>query len=184
MSALMDECGGCVVWLTGLSGSGKTTAAAALANVIHARTARCAYVLDGDRLRSVLNSDLGFSPSDRAENVRRTGAVAALMADAGLIAIVALISPYRAGREAARTMAQPHPFFEICVNTPIEVCERRDAKGLYRRARSGDLPEFTGVSAPYEAPDAPDLTVDTSTATPKQVAERLFAFLDERLRLS
>jgi adenylyl-sulfate kinase len=175
---------GCVVWLTGLSGSGKTTAAVALANAIHTRTKHRAYVLDGDRLRTGLNSDLGFSPSDRAENVRRAGAVAALMADAGLFAIVSLISPYRAGREAARAMAHPHPFFEVYVDTPLERCEQRDAKGLYRRARSGELRDFTGVSAPYEPPSAPDLTLDTSNEAPEQIAQRLYAFLDERLALS
>jgi len=180
----MAPVNGCVVWLTGLSGSGKTTAAVALANVIHSRTSRRAYVLDGDHLRTGLNSDLGFSPSDRAENVRRAGAVAALMADAGLITIVALISPYRAGREAARALARSTPFFEIFVSTPLETCERRDAKGLYRRARKGELRDFTGVSAPYEPPSEPDLTVDTSAETPEQIAERLFAFLDERLHLS
>ena len=180
----MAAVNGCVVWLTGLSGSGKTTAAVALANVIHSRTSHRAYVLDGDHLRTSLNADLGFSPSDRAENVRRAGAVAALMADAGLIAIVALISPYRAGREAARAMTHSRPFFEIFISTPLEQCERRDAKGLYRRARSGELPEFTGVSAPYEPPPDPDLTLDTSSGTPELIGERLYAFLDERLHLS
>lgn len=175
---------GCVVWLTGLSGSGKTTAAAALAKTIHARTIHRAYVLDGDRLRAGLNSGLGFSPSDREENVRRAAAVAALMADAGLIAIVALISPYRAGREAARAMAHPKPFFEIYVGTPIECCEQRDVKGLYRRAHSGELRNFTGISAPYEPPVAADLTLDASLETPEQIGERLYAFLDERLHFS
>jgi adenylyl-sulfate kinase len=180
----MSAVDGCVVWLTGLSGSGKTTAAMTLARAIDARTSHRAYILDGDRLRTGLNADLGFSPSDRAENVRRAGAVAALMADAGLIAIVALISPYRAGREAARAMAHPKPFFEIFVDTPLEQCERRDGKGLYRRARSGELRDFTGISAPYEPPLEPDLTLHTLEETPEQIAERLYAFLDQRLRFS
>src|SRR5258706_4472588 len=136
---------GCVVWLTGLSGSGKTTAAIALAARIEQRSAERCSVLDGDQLRRGLNSDLGFSPADRRENVRRAAEVAALMADAGLIVIVALISPYRADRDAARSRVRPIPFFEIYMDSTLEQCERRDPKGLYRRARGGEIAEFTGV---------------------------------------
>ena len=176
--------GGCVVWLTGLSGSGKTTAALTLSSLLADRTSRASYVLDGDRLRNGLNADLGFTPFDREENVRRAAAVAALMADAGLIVIVALISPYRAGRDGARALAHPYPFFEIYLETPLEQCELRDPKGLYRRARRGEIEQFTGISAPYEPPLRPDLTLDTTVATPDEIGERLFAFLAERSVIS
>jgi adenylyl-sulfate kinase len=145
---------GAVVWLTGLSGSGKTTTALALAARLEG-AGKLAYVVDGDRLRAGLCSDLGFSPEDRAENVRRAGEVAAMLAEAGVIAIVALISPYRSDRDAVRARTGAGRFFEVHVSTPIDECERRDAKRLYARARSGELPDFTGVSAPYEEPLAP-----------------------------
>jgi adenylyl-sulfate kinase len=171
---------GCVVWLTGLSGSGKTTAALALAARIEERAAQRCYVLDGDRLRGGLNSDLGFSPADRRENVRRAAEVAALMADAGLIVIVALISPYRADRDAARYRMRPVLFFEVHMDAPLEQCERRDPKGLYRRARGGEIAEFTGVSAPYEPPLAPDLRLDTIASAPDEIGEQLYSFLQNR----
>lgn len=168
---------GCVVWLTGLSGSGKTTAAFALATKVAERAAQRCYVLDGDRLRGGLSSDLGFSPADRRENVRRAAEVAALMADAGLIVVVALISPYRADRDAARSRTRPIPFFEVHMDAPLEECERRDSKGLYRRARAGEIAEFTGVTAPYEPPLAPDLRLDTFASTPDEIGEQLYSFL-------
>jgi adenylyl-sulfate kinase len=165
---------GAVVWLTGLSGSGKTTVAQALAEVL-IRAGQSVYVLDGDRLRTGLNSDLGFSPEDRAENIRRAGEVAALFAEAGLIAIAAFISPYRAGRDAARRAAGAQRFFEVFLDTPIEECERRDPKGLYRRARAGDIPDFTGISAPYERPLDPDLHVKDCSVD--ETVERIFRLL-------
>jgi adenylyl-sulfate kinase len=168
---------GCVVWLTGLSGSGKTTVAEELAAQLE-RGGHRATILDGDRLRAGLNSDLGFSPADRAENIRRAGEVAALFAEAGVIAIAAFISPYREGRERARRAAGAERFFEIFLDTPIEECERRDAKGLYRRARAGEIPDFTGVSAPYEPPVAPDLRL--SAMTVEESAGRIVALLTER----
>ena len=153
------HCGG-IVWLTGLSGSGKSTLAMAAEAVLFAR-GFATTVLDGDAVRGGLNADLGFSPQDRAENIRRIGEVAALMADAGLIVFVAAISPYLEDRARARHAAARSRFFEVYVATPLAACEARDAKGLYARARSGALPAFTGVSAPYEAPSQPDLTINT-----------------------
>jgi adenylyl-sulfate kinase len=171
---------GCVIWLTGLSGSGKTTIAQLLAREL-ADAGRPAYVLDGDRLRAGLNSDLGFTPADRAENIRRAGHVAALFADAGVVAIAAFISPYRRDREAARAAAAAD-FLEVYLDTPIEVCERRDVKGLYKRARAGEIADFTGVSAPYEPPEHPDLRIDTSNTTPDDAVNAILELLGAVVR--
>ncbi len=150
---------GAVFWLTGLSGSGKSTLATGLHTALTSRGYPC-YVLDGDKLRQGLNSDLGFSPQDRAENIRRVGEVAALFADAGVICIVALISPYHADRARARTTCGPS-FHEIYVAASLSICEERDTKGLYKKARAGELSSFTGINAPYEIPVAPELKIDT-----------------------
>lgn len=153
---------GATVWLTGLSGSGKSSIAdGVLARVIENGTP--AYVLDADNLRHGLNADLGFSPADRAENARRIGEVARLVADAGVICLVPIISPYRADRERVRQCHEQSglTFLEVFVDTPLEVCRQRDPKGLYRRALAGELQNFTGVTAPYEAPESPDLHVRT-----------------------
>ena len=157
--AALGGAGG-TVWLTGLPSSGKSTVAAAVEARLLA-DGRPAYVLDGDNLRHGLNGDLGFSAADRAENVRRTAEVAALMADAGVVALVSLVSPFRADRAAARTVheRQGLPFVEVWVSTPLEECERRDVKGLYARARAGEIPDFTGVGQPYEEPEAPEVEV-------------------------
>lgn len=152
---------GATLWLTGLSGAGKSTIAHALEAALIER-GRTAYVLDGDNLRYGLNSDLGFSPEDRAENIRRVGEVARLFVDANLFAITAFISPYRADRARVRALHAPGDFIEIFVNCSIEECERRDTKGLYAKARRGEVAEFTGVSAPYEAPDHPELVLETA----------------------
>jgi bifunctional enzyme CysN/CysC len=151
---------GLTVWLTGLSASGKSSVAAELERRLLA-SGRPAYRLDGDNLRHGLNADLGFSAADRAENVRRVGEVAQLFADAGLIAVVSLISPYRADRERVREVhrAAELLFLEVFVDTPLEVCEARDPKGMYARARAGELLGFTGVDDPYEPPEAPDLVL-------------------------
>jgi adenylylsulfate kinase len=170
---------GCVLWFTGLSGSGKSTLAAALeATLLGAGHA--AFVLDGDNVRHGLNSDLGFSPDDRTENIRRLGEVAALMADAGLITLTAFISPYRADRDAARAAIGGGRFLEVFVDTPLEVCERRDPKQLYRKARAGEIGEFTGVSAPYEPPVDPAVALDTSVLDLGACIDRLVALLRER----
>lgn len=170
---------GAVVWFTGLSGSGKSTLAKSLEKALLDRS-RPAFLLDGDNLRHGLCSDLGFSAEDRAENVRRASAVAALMADAGLICITAFISPQRTARAAARALIGPDRFVEIHVCTPIEVCEQRDCKGLYKRARAGELTDFTGISSPYEAPEHPDLAIDTSRETNDQSMLRLIDLLVRR----
>jgi bifunctional enzyme CysN/CysC len=168
-----------VLWLTGLPAAGKTT----LAGLLHRRLTamgRKSYVLDGDVVRRGLSRDLGFSEADRAENVRRIAEVAKLMADAGLIAIVALISPYREERRKARALMPEGRFIEIFVDTPLEEAERRDPKGLYRKARRGELTNFTGVDAPYEAPENPELRIATLSETPESGIERILAWLASR----
>ena len=155
---------GALVWLTGLSGAGKSTIALALERQLHDRGIH-SYLLDGDDLRQGLNSDLGFMPENRVENIRRAGEVARLMVDAGLVVLAAFISPYRADRQMVRERFARGDFLEVFVDTPLAVCEQRDPKGLYVRARSGEVPNFTGVSAPYEEPQAPELRIDTTTCT-------------------
>jgi len=159
------------VWLTGLSAAGKSTLAFALERELHERGRAC-YVLDGDNVRHGLNSNLGFSPPDRRENIRRIAEVARLMNDAGLMVITAFISPWRADRAAARAIIGAASFLEVHVGTPLAVCEARDPKGMYARARRGELAEFTGVSSPYEAPLAADLTLDMGRLSlPEAVAQ-------------
>src|SRR5712691_9252945 len=150
---------GCTVWLTGLSGSGKSTIAVELEKHLWTRGVR-AYILDGDNIRHGLNKNLGFSPEVRTENIRRIGEVAKLFTDAGMAAITAFISPYRADRDQVRAL-MPDDFVEVFVDCPLEVCEQRDVKGLYQKARAGQIKEFTGISAPYEAPGKPELTIRT-----------------------
>ncbi|XP_057546158.1 adenylyl-sulfate kinase 3 isoform X2 [Amaranthus tricolor] len=147
---LLDQ-KGCVVWITGLSGSGKSTLACSLDRELHSR-GKLSYVLDGDNLRHGLNKNLGFSAEDRAENIRRVGEVAKLFSDAGLICIASLISPYRKDRDACRAMLPDGNFVEVFMNMPLEVCEERDAKGLYKLARAGKIKGFTGIDDPYEPP--------------------------------
>ncbi|WP_199431279.1 adenylyl-sulfate kinase [Qaidamihabitans albus] len=170
---------GLTVWLTGLSASGKSTIAAELERRLVA-AGRPAYLLDGDNLRHGLGADLGFSAADRAENVRRTAEVAALFADAGVIAVVSLVSPYRGDRERARTTheAAGLPFVEVFVDTPLELCETRDPKGLYARARSGEITGFTGVDDPYEPPESPEVVLRPSDGDPAEMAAAILAFLD------
>lgn len=163
---------GAVVWLTGLSGAGKTTLAMALERSLFDQGCEV-YVLDGDNLRHGLNRDLGFKPEDRSENIRRVGEVAALFADAGVICIVALISPYRADRERARAAARPGSFFEVHVAASVEVCESRDPRGLYKMARSGVIKNFTGIDAPYEEPLKPEVVVNTGQAGPDACVRRI-----------
>jgi bifunctional enzyme CysN/CysC len=165
---------GATVWLTGLSGSGKSTVAVELEQRL-VGDGRPAYILDGDNLRHGLNADLGFSDDDRAENVRRVGEVARLLADAGVVALVPVISPFRDGRARVRAThaAAGVPFLEVFVDTPLEVCEQRDPKGLYAKARAGELPGFTGIDSPYEAPVDPDLVLTPGDGDPAAQAERV-----------
>ncbi|WP_108257956.1 sulfate adenylyltransferase subunit CysN [Mangrovicoccus ximenensis] len=165
-----------VVWLTGLSGSGKST----IANIVEKKLARMnrhTFLLDGDNVRHGLNKDLGFTEADRVENIRRVGEVAKLMTDAGLIVITAFISPFRSERDMVRSMMQPGEFVEVFVDTPLEVAEGRDVKGLYAKARSGQLKNFTGIDSPYEHPEAPELRIDTTEMTPEEAADLIIARL-------
>ena len=151
---------GCVLWLTGLSGSGKTTIARKLEEHLMSAGHPC-YVLDGDNIRHGLNSDLGFSESDRTENIRRISEVSALFADAGLIVITSFISPFRDDRRKARQKVPEGAFIEIYLDTSLEVCEKRDPKNLYKKARKGEIPDFTGISSPYEPPEKAEIVLDT-----------------------
>lgn len=170
---------GRIVWFTGLSGSGKSTVAVEVERRLVAAS-RAAYLLDGDNLRHGLNADLGFSAADRDENVRRVGEVAALFADAGVVALVPLVSPYRAARDAVRARAESAglDFVEVHVATPLEECERRDPKGLYAKARAGELVGMTGVDDPYEAPLAPELVLGADGGDPVAQADRVLALID------
>ncbi|WP_199287139.1 adenylyl-sulfate kinase [Pseudomonas nitroreducens] len=165
----------CLIWLTGLSGSGKSTLADALDHRLHAAQ-RHTYLLDGDNLRHGLNRDLGFGAADRSENIRRVGEVGALMVDAGLIAIAAFISPFRADRDLVRALL-PGRFVEVHVSTPLSVCEDRDPKGLYRKARAGELKQFTGIDSPFEAPVAAELTIDTSKLSVEEAVDRICNYM-------
>jgi bifunctional enzyme CysN/CysC len=169
----------CVLWLTGLSGAGKST----IANLVDKRLAdlgRHTTLLDGDNLRHGLNRDLGFTSEARVENIRRVAEVARLFVDAGVIALVSLISPFRSDREMARNLLGVGEFIEIHVATSLAECERRDPKGLYRKARSGELPNFTGIDQPYETPEAPEMSIDTTTLSAEVACERIVSYLQER----
>jgi bifunctional enzyme CysN/CysC len=168
----------CVLWYTGLSGAGKSTIANLVDKKLHSLQ-RHTYLLDGDNVRHGLNKDLGFTDVDRVENIRRIGEVSKLMVDAGLIVSTAFISPFRAERMMARALLADGEFFEIFVDTPLGVAEERDPKGLYKKARRGDLKNFTGIDSPYEAPESPELRIDTTAATPEQAAEAIVAFLEK-----
>ncbi|WP_419947426.1 adenylyl-sulfate kinase [Candidatus Poriferisodalis sp.] len=162
------------VWFTGLSGSGKSTLAFALEEALLQRGV-ATYVLDGDNIRFGLNRDLGFSPEDRTENIRRIGEVCRLFTDAGLVVLTAFISPYVADRDQVRAIHPDSAFVEVYVDTPLDVCESRDPKGLYVKARAGEIPDFSGISAPYEPPPVPEITVDTSQPLDACVAQLLAA---------
>jgi adenylylsulfate kinase len=168
---------GGTVWLTGLSGSGKSTIAVQLEKTLWSRGVR-SFILDGDNIRHGLNKNLGFSPADRTENIRRIGEVAKLFTDAGFVAITAFISPYRADRDQVRALMQPGDFIEVLVDCPVEVCEQRDVKGLYEKARKGQIPEFTGISAPYEPPLHPELTIRTHAQDVDASVQQIVAHLE------
>ena len=170
---------GCVLWFTGLSGSGKSTVARAVEAELVEQHRFCA-VLDGDNIRHGLNRDLGFSPEDRTENIRRIGEVARLFADFNNIVLTAFISPYRADRDRARETVGSDRFFEIYCAADLDVCEERDPKGLYKKARAGEIPEFTGISAPYEAPEQPELVLRTGEQTLEESVQTVLDFLNSR----
>jgi bifunctional enzyme CysN/CysC len=168
-----------VVWFTGISGAGKSTIAGIIEHRLRASGVPV-HNLDGDALRHGLNRDLGFSDDDRAENIRRVGELARLFNNAGMIVLVAVISPFRAGRDAARALIAPGRFVEVHVDTPLEVAEARDVKGLYKRARSGQLLNFTGIDSPYEAPTRPEVRIDASVASADEAADAVWSVLVDK----
>ncbi len=172
---------GATLWFTGLSGSGKSTIAFTLEHALVQR-GRLAYVLDGDNIRHGLNKNLGFSAADREENIRRIGEVAKLFADAGVITMASFISPYRKDRDVVRALhvEAKVPFIEIHLATPIETCEQRDPKGLYKKARAGQLKGFTGIDDPYEAPLQPEITIDATSTSPQEAALQLMNYLEKQ----
>lgn len=170
---------GAIIWFTGLSGSGKSTLAHAVEEALHQRGCRT-FVLDGDNVRHGLCGDLGFSAEDRVENIRRIGEMAKLFMEAGVIVLTAFISPYRADRERVRGLVEHGDFLEIYCDTPIEICETRDVKGLYKKARAGQIGEFTGISSPYEMPAKPELTVDTGTEKLDVCVEQVIEEMSQR----
>ncbi len=170
---------GVTIWLTGLSGSGKSTIAVELEHAL-IENRHQAYILDGDNIRHGLNKNLGFSPEDRTENIRRIGEVAKLFTDAGIITIAAFISPYREDRDAVRKLLNDGEFIEVYVECPLDVCEERDTKGLYKKARAGEVKDFTGISAPYEEPLNPELTIDSSKLTVEESTRAVLNYLEEK----
>lgn len=173
-----DHCGA-IIWFTGLSGSGKSTLAHAVEESLHQRGCRT-FVLDGDNVRHGLCGDLGFSSKDRQENIRRIGEVSKLFMEAGVIVLTAFISPYRADRERVRGMVEHGDFIEIYCNTTLEICEARDVKGIYKKARAGEISDFTGISAPYETPENPELIVNTGTTELDICAQQIISEMMQR----
>jgi len=171
--------GAAVLWFTGLSGAGKSTIANAVETLLNARGVHT-YLLDGDNVRHGLNGNLGFSAEDRIENIRRLGEVAKLMVDAGLVTLTAFISPYRADRARVRGLLAPGEFIEIHCDTPLATCEARDPKGLYRKARAGEIRDFTGIDAPYETPEAPELVLDSGSRDVDTLAREVVHYLETR----
>ena len=170
---------GATIWLTGLSGSGKSTIAVELEHAL-IENKHQAYILDGDNIRHGLNKNLGFSPEDRTENIRRIGEVAKLFTEANIITIAAFVSPYREDRDNVRKLLGRGEFVEIYVKCSLEVCETRDTKGLYKKARAGEVKDFTGISAPYEEPLNPELTIDSSTLSVEESAREILNYLEEK----
>ena len=167
------------IWFTGLSGSGKSTIANLVEKRLHAE-GRHTYLLDGDNVRHGLNKDLGFTDADRVENIRRVAEVSRLMVDAGLLTLVSFISPFRAERQLARDLLGDGEFFEVFIDTPLAEAERRDPKGLYRKARAGELKHFTGIDSPYEAPENPEIRIDTTELSAELAAERIISMLHDK----
>jgi adenylylsulfate kinase len=168
-----------ILWFTGLSGAGKSTLANAVNSALFEQGLAC-YVLDGDNIRHGLCNDLGFSDADREENIRRIGEVAKLFLDAGVVVLTAFVSPFRADRQRARSLVGPGDFIEIHCAADLDVCERRDTKGLYAKARTGEIKEFTGISSPYEAPEQPELRVDTGSRSLEESVEQVIAHLQRQ----
>jgi bifunctional enzyme CysN/CysC len=180
--ALLNDQKPCILWFTGLSGAGKSTVADLVEQRLH-ELGRRTILLDGDNVRHGLNRDLGFSEEDRVENIRRVAEVAKLMVEAGLIVLVSFISPFRSERRKARDLVDADEFVEIYVDTPIKICERRDPKGLYKLARSGKLPNLTGLGSSYEPPEFPEIVIDGGLKAPEVLAEQILRFLEEKIGL-
>ena len=180
--SLLDQ-RGVMLWLTGLPSSGKSTIAFTAEHALVAR-GRLAYVLDGDNIRHGLNKNLGFSADDRGENIRRIGEVGKLFVDCGAITLTSFVSPYRADRDAVRDLMEDGEFLEVFVDTPVEICEQRDPKGLYAKARAGEIPNFTGISDPYESPENPELVIETASSTPEEAANTIIDMLQKRGKIS
>ncbi|MCP4253544.1 MAG: adenylyl-sulfate kinase [Candidatus Scalindua sp.] len=170
---------GATIWLTGLSGSGKSTIAVELEHAL-IENKHQAYILDGDNIRHGLNKNLGFSPEDRTENIRRIGEVAKLFTEANIITIAAFVSPYREDRDNVRKLLEDGAFIEVYVKCSLEVCETRDTKGLYKKARAGEVKDFTGISAPYEEPLNPELTIESSKLSVEESARKILNYLEEK----
>ena len=173
---------GCMIWLTGLPSSGKSTIAFTAEHIL-VEQGRLAYVLDGDNIRHGLNKNLGFSAEDRAENIRRVGEVGKLFTDAGVVTFTSFVSPYREDRDAVRELMADRDFAEVFIDTPVEVCEERDPKGLYAKARAGEIPNFTGVSDPYEAPEKPELVIKTAGCSPEEASGQIIDLLKKMGKL-
>jgi len=169
---------GVLLWLTGLPSSGKSTIAYTVEHALVNR-GHLAYVLDGDNIRFGLNKNLGFSAEDRAENIRRIGEVGKLFVDGGYITLASFVSPYREDRDGVRALMADGDFAEIFIDTPVELCEERDPKGLYKKARAGEIPNFTGISDPYEAPENAEMVIKTATGTPEEAAAQILAMLEQ-----
>jgi len=181
--AQMNGHKGAVLWFTGLSACGKSTVANTVDHLLHSRGIRSS-VLDGDNIRHGLNKNLGFSAEDRAENIRRIGEVAKLFSDLGVVTLTAFISPYKADRDQVRSLLEGGEFIEIYVKASLETCEERDPKGLYKKARAGDLPNFTGIDAPYEAPENPEIVLDADNKGIDELAGEVVSYLEANSYLS
>ena len=171
-----------LLWFTGLSGSGKSTIANVVEKKLHRKGIKT-YTLDGDNIRKGINSDLSFSPEDRTENIRRIAEIAALMVDAGVVVLAAFVSPYKKDRENIKSIVKDVNFVEIFINTSVEECERRDVKGLYKKARAGEIKNMTGISAPYEAPTHPDVEIKTESESIEAAADKIIDYISEKLKL-
>lgn len=170
---------GVTLWFTGLSGAGKSTLAVAVEEALH-KLGNLTYILDGDNIRSGINNNLSFSPEDRKENIRRIAEIAKLFREAGVITLTAFISPYREDRQLARDLAGSDDFIEVFADASLDSCEQRDPKGLYKKARAGQIPEFTGISAPYEAPESPELHIRTDQHSIEECVEMVLSYLREK----
>lgn len=171
-----------LIWFTGLSGSGKSTIANLVEQELHKKGVKT-YTLDGDNIRKRINNDLTFTPEDRTENIRRIAEISNLMVDAGLVVLAAFVSPYKKDRENIRSIVKDFNFVEVFISTSLEECERRDVKGLYKKARTGEIKNMTGISSPYEAPDKPDIEIKTEEVTIKDAVDRIVNYINPKLKL-